>query len=240
MNVNVLTSSFLVISPTPPCPFFSIKRSFCSAVTDEIRLSFTCERRVKLKPPRQHPPPATLKTDAVINMHSFNARRLPGQDNMSRSTATTPVFPWLAWATANWGTSPEPCRRAGTTAPRWSRHSPSTAETSDTTWPARTVAVAANQLVTTSSNQCIPQCHCEREADPYPSCENEPRLAKLTESDVYKRHSKDSKEPPPPSPDQTKTCFSLEPSENVEKRLFLSMAINEQTRMGVVFLEYHL
>ncbi|KAI7806120.1 putative glutamate receptor ionotropic, partial [Triplophysa rosa] len=67
------------------------QRSFCSAVTDEIRLSFTCERRVKHKPP--HQPPPDMKTDAVINMHSFNDRRLPGKDNMSCNTSMTPVFP---------------------------------------------------------------------------------------------------------------------------------------------------
>lgn len=90
MDVNVLTSSFLFLLP-PPCPFFSIKRSFCSAVMEEIRQSFTCERRVKHKPRR--PPPAMVKTDAVINIHSFNDRRLPGKDNMSCNTAMTPVFP---------------------------------------------------------------------------------------------------------------------------------------------------
>lgn len=75
----------------PPCVFFSIKRSFCNAVMEEIRLSFTCERRVKHKP--QRPPPAMQKTDAVINMHSFSDRRLPGKDSMSCSTAMTPAFP---------------------------------------------------------------------------------------------------------------------------------------------------
>uniref|UniRef100_A0AAY4D6U7 Glutamate receptor n=1 Tax=Denticeps clupeoides TaxID=299321 RepID=A0AAY4D6U7_9TELE len=65
------------------------QRSFCSAVVDEIRLSFTCERRVKHKPQ----PPAMVKTDAVINMHTLNDRRLPGKDSMSCSTGMTPVFP---------------------------------------------------------------------------------------------------------------------------------------------------
>lgn len=221
MDVNVLTSSFLFVLP-PPCPFFSIKRSFCSAVMEEIKLSFTCERRVKHKLHRQ--PPAMVKTDAVINMHSFNDRRLPGKDNMSCNTAMTPVFPWLAWATATWGTSPAPCRRAGTTAPRWLRHSPSTAETSDTKWPVRTVAVAANQVVTTSSNQCIPPCHCEREAVRYPSCESEPRLRNyprpslMFTNGTQKRSSRsDSKEPP----DQNENiCFSLEQSGNMWKRGF--------------------
>uniref|UniRef100_A0A674PPY9 Glutamate receptor n=1 Tax=Takifugu rubripes TaxID=31033 RepID=A0A674PPY9_TAKRU len=65
------------------------QRSLCSAMVDEIRLSFTCERRVKHKPQ----PPAMVKTDAVINMHAYNDRRLPGKDNMSCSTGMTPVFP---------------------------------------------------------------------------------------------------------------------------------------------------
>ncbi|XP_056300418.1 glutamate receptor ionotropic, kainate 3 [Pseudoliparis swirei] len=64
------------------------QRSMCSAMVDEIRLSFTCERRVKHKPR----PPAAAKTDAVINMHAYNDRRLPGKD-MSCSTGITPVFP---------------------------------------------------------------------------------------------------------------------------------------------------
>uniref|UniRef100_A0A8D0AGK0 Glutamate receptor n=1 Tax=Sander lucioperca TaxID=283035 RepID=A0A8D0AGK0_SANLU len=65
------------------------QRSLCSAMVDEIRLSFTCERRVKHK----HQPPAMVKTDAVINMHAYNDRRLPGKDNLSCSTGMTPVFP---------------------------------------------------------------------------------------------------------------------------------------------------
>ncbi|XP_078108556.1 glutamate receptor ionotropic, kainate 3 [Sander vitreus] len=65
------------------------QRSLCSAMVDEIRLSFTCERRVKHKPQ----PPAMVKTDAVINMHAYNDRRLPGKDNLSCSTGMTPVFP---------------------------------------------------------------------------------------------------------------------------------------------------
>ncbi|XP_056142057.1 glutamate receptor ionotropic, kainate 3 [Lampris incognitus] len=65
------------------------QRSLCSAMVDEIRLSFTCERRVKHKPQ----PPVMVKTDAVINMHTYNDRRLPGKDSMSCSTGMTPVFP---------------------------------------------------------------------------------------------------------------------------------------------------
>lgn len=69
----------------PLCP----QRSFCSAVADEIRLSLTCQRRVKHKPQ----PPVLVKTDAVINMHTFNDRRLPGKDSMTCSTGLAPVFP---------------------------------------------------------------------------------------------------------------------------------------------------
>ncbi|KAI9524039.1 Glutamate receptor ionotropic, kainate 3 [Dissostichus eleginoides] len=65
------------------------QRSLCSVMVDEIRLSFTYERRVKHKPQ----PPVMVKTDAVINMHAYNDRRLPGKDNMSCSTGMTPVFP---------------------------------------------------------------------------------------------------------------------------------------------------
>ncbi|KAL3059815.1 hypothetical protein OYC64_014416 [Pagothenia borchgrevinki] len=65
------------------------QRSLCSVMVDEIRLSFTYERRVKHKPQ----PPVMAKTDAVINMHAYNDRRLPGKDNMSCSTGMTPVFP---------------------------------------------------------------------------------------------------------------------------------------------------
>ncbi|XP_066573855.1 glutamate receptor ionotropic, kainate 3 isoform X2 [Amia ocellicauda] len=65
------------------------QRSFCSAMADEIRLSFTCERRVKHKTQ----PPVMVKTDAVINMHTFNDRRLPGKDSMTCNTGMTPVFP---------------------------------------------------------------------------------------------------------------------------------------------------
>uniref|UniRef100_A0A671Q7T2 Glutamate receptor n=1 Tax=Sinocyclocheilus anshuiensis TaxID=1608454 RepID=A0A671Q7T2_9TELE len=67
------------------------QRTFCRAVMEEIKLSFTCERRVKQKFHRQ--PPALVKTDAVISMHSFNDHHLPGKDNMSCNTAMTSVFP---------------------------------------------------------------------------------------------------------------------------------------------------
>ena len=69
----------------PPPP----QRSFCSTVADEIRFSLTCQRRVKHKPQ----PPMMVKTDAVINMHTFNDRRLPGKDSMTCSTSLAPVFP---------------------------------------------------------------------------------------------------------------------------------------------------
>ncbi|XP_074509205.1 glutamate receptor ionotropic, kainate 3 [Sebastes fasciatus] len=65
------------------------QRSLCNAMVDEIKLSFTCERRVKHK----SQPPVMGKMDAVINMHAYNDRRLPGKDNMSCSTGMTPVFP---------------------------------------------------------------------------------------------------------------------------------------------------
>ncbi|CAL8288455.1 unnamed protein product [Merluccius merluccius] len=70
------------------------QRSLCSAMVDEIRLSFTCERRVKHRAPPPPPPPPLpqSKMDAVINMHTYNDRRLPGKD-MSCSPGMTPVFP---------------------------------------------------------------------------------------------------------------------------------------------------
>ncbi|CDQ72280.1 unnamed protein product [Oncorhynchus mykiss] len=67
------------------------QRSFCSAMVDEIRQSFTCGTRVKHK--HHHQVPVMVKTDAVINMHTFNDRRLPGKDNLSCNTGMTPVFP---------------------------------------------------------------------------------------------------------------------------------------------------
>lgn len=71
------------------------QRSLCSAMVDEIRLSFTCERRLKHRLPAPPPPPA-MKSDAVINMHAYNHRRLPGgKDHLSTCSTTgmTPVFP---------------------------------------------------------------------------------------------------------------------------------------------------
>uniref|UniRef100_A0A8C4GQK3 Glutamate receptor n=1 Tax=Dicentrarchus labrax TaxID=13489 RepID=A0A8C4GQK3_DICLA len=81
-------SPLLLLALLPASSLFA-QRSLCSAMVDEIRLSFTCERRVKHKPQ----PPVMVKTDAVINMHAYNDRRLPGKDNMSCSTGMTPVFP---------------------------------------------------------------------------------------------------------------------------------------------------
>ncbi|XP_061090964.1 glutamate receptor ionotropic, kainate 3 [Conger conger] len=65
------------------------QRSFCSAMADEIRLSFTCERRVK----HRSQPAVLVKTDAVINMHTFNDRRLPGKDSLACGSGMAPVFP---------------------------------------------------------------------------------------------------------------------------------------------------
>ncbi|KAF0022694.1 hypothetical protein F2P81_025086 [Scophthalmus maximus] len=55
------------------------KRSFCSAVVDELRVSLKCQRRLKHKPQ----PPVMVKTEEVINMHTFNDRRLPGKETMA-------------------------------------------------------------------------------------------------------------------------------------------------------------
>ncbi|KAI9541388.1 Serine/threonine-protein kinase grik2, partial [Dissostichus eleginoides] len=53
--------------------------SFCSAMVDELRVSLKCQRRLKHKPQ----PPAMVKTEEVINMHTFNDRRLPGKETMA-------------------------------------------------------------------------------------------------------------------------------------------------------------
>ncbi|KAF4114988.1 hypothetical protein G5714_005211 [Onychostoma macrolepis] len=55
------------------------KRSFCSAMVEELRVSLKCQRRRKQKPQ----PPAIVKTEEVINMHTFNDRRLPGKETMA-------------------------------------------------------------------------------------------------------------------------------------------------------------
>ncbi|TRY56884.1 hypothetical protein DNTS_028950, partial [Danionella cerebrum] len=55
------------------------KRSFCSAMVDELRISLKCQRRLKHKPQA----PVMVKTDEVINMHTFNDRRLPGKETMA-------------------------------------------------------------------------------------------------------------------------------------------------------------
>ncbi|XP_052345052.1 glutamate receptor ionotropic, kainate 2-like [Oncorhynchus keta] len=55
------------------------KRSFCSAIVDELRVSLKCQRRLKHKPQ----PPVMVKTEDVINMHTFNDRRLPGKETMA-------------------------------------------------------------------------------------------------------------------------------------------------------------
>ncbi|KAJ1151843.1 hypothetical protein NDU88_004622 [Pleurodeles waltl] len=55
------------------------KRSFCSAMVEEFRMSLKCQRRLKHKPQ----PPVIVKTEEVINMHTFNDRRLPGKETMA-------------------------------------------------------------------------------------------------------------------------------------------------------------
>ncbi|XP_072106433.1 glutamate receptor ionotropic, kainate 2 [Mobula birostris] len=55
------------------------KRSFCSAMVEELRLSLKCQRRLKHRPQ----PPVIVKTEEVINMHTFNDRRLPGKETMA-------------------------------------------------------------------------------------------------------------------------------------------------------------
>ncbi|XP_054879157.1 glutamate receptor ionotropic, kainate 2 isoform X2 [Poeciliopsis prolifica] len=55
------------------------KRSFCSAMVDELRVSLKCQRQLKHKPQ----PPVMVKTEEVINMHTFNDRRLPGKETMA-------------------------------------------------------------------------------------------------------------------------------------------------------------
>lgn len=61
------------------CVLLSAQRSFCSAMVDELRVSLKCQRRLKHKPQ----PPVMVKTDEVINMHTFNDRRLPGKETMA-------------------------------------------------------------------------------------------------------------------------------------------------------------
>ncbi|KAF5919902.1 hypothetical protein HPG69_014266 [Diceros bicornis minor] len=61
-------------------------RSFCSAMVEELRMSLKCQRRLKHKPQA----PVIVKTEEVINMHTFNDRRLPALtfiflSNMSKS-----------------------------------------------------------------------------------------------------------------------------------------------------------
>lgn len=56
-----------------------LQRSFCSAMMDELRVSLKCQRRLKQKPQ----PPVIVKTEEVINMHTFNDRRLPGKETMA-------------------------------------------------------------------------------------------------------------------------------------------------------------
>lgn len=72
--------------------FFSIsfsQRSFCSAMMDELRVSLKCQRRLKQKPQ----PPVIVKTEEVINMHTFNDRRLPGKETMAWTLNTPGLHP---------------------------------------------------------------------------------------------------------------------------------------------------
>lgn len=59
--------------------FYPFQRSFCSAMVDELTVSLKCQRRLKQKPQ----PPTIAKTEEVINMHTFNDRRLPGKETMA-------------------------------------------------------------------------------------------------------------------------------------------------------------
>lgn len=63
-----------------------LQRSFCSAMMDELRVSLKCQRRLKQKPQ----PPVIVKTEEVINMHTFNDRRLPGKETMAWTKSITP------------------------------------------------------------------------------------------------------------------------------------------------------
>lgn len=65
--------------PPPHPSLFLLQRSFCSAMMDELRVSLKCQRRLKQK----SQPPAIVKTEEVINMHTFNDRRLPGKETMA-------------------------------------------------------------------------------------------------------------------------------------------------------------
>ena len=66
--------------PAITFPLFPVlQRSFCSAMMDELRVSLKCQRRLKQKPQ----PPVIVKTEEVINMHTFNDRRLPGKETMA-------------------------------------------------------------------------------------------------------------------------------------------------------------
>lgn len=53
---------------------------------DELRVSLKCQRRLKQKPQ----PPVIVKTEEVINMHTFNDRRLPGKETMAWAPSQTP------------------------------------------------------------------------------------------------------------------------------------------------------
>jgi hypothetical protein len=48
-------------------------------MVEELRMSLKCQRRLKHKPQA----PVIVKTEEVINMHTFNDRRLPGKETMA-------------------------------------------------------------------------------------------------------------------------------------------------------------
>lgn len=50
-------------------------------MVEELRMSLKCQRRLKHKPQA----PVIVKTEEVINMHTFNDRRLPGKETMAWS-----------------------------------------------------------------------------------------------------------------------------------------------------------
>ncbi|MBN3280718.1 GRIK2 protein, partial [Polyodon spathula] len=65
--------------PLPDASLGCPQKSFCSAMVDELRVSLKCQRRLKHKPQA----PVMVKTEEVINMHTFNDRRLPGKETMA-------------------------------------------------------------------------------------------------------------------------------------------------------------
>uniref|UniRef100_A0A4W4F6E4 Glutamate receptor n=1 Tax=Electrophorus electricus TaxID=8005 RepID=A0A4W4F6E4_ELEEL len=78
LNIKGLFLS-LPITPLLLLRASSLQRSFCSAIVDELTLALKCQQRLKPKPQT----PAIVKTEEVINMHTFNDRRLPGKETMA-------------------------------------------------------------------------------------------------------------------------------------------------------------